>query len=85
MSPDGRDIPAWIDEALKKAVHADRSKRYAQLSEFTYDLRHPNRDLVNSARPPLIERNPVLLWKLVSLGLAAAVCYLLYLRATGRR
>lgn len=82
---DKREMPAWIDATLRKAVNPDPSKRYGELSEFIYDLRHPNWDLVNAAKPPLIQRNPLLLWQLVSLGLAVAVCYLLYLQITGRR
>src|SRR3954451_14367299 len=38
----GREIPAWIDGALRRAVHPDPYKRYESLSEFTFDLRHAN-------------------------------------------
>ncbi len=38
-----RPIPAWVDEAIRKAVHPDPHQRYAELSEFVYDLHHPNR------------------------------------------
>lgn len=75
-----REIPAWIDEALKRALHPDPYKRYEELSEFTYDLRHPSTRFLNRTRPPLIERNPVLFWQSVS-GLLA--CALIYLLATG--
>jgi serine/threonine protein phosphatase PrpC len=53
-----RDIPAWIDGALRRAVHPDPYKRYESLSEFTFDLRHANSKYL--ATPPLIERNPLL-------------------------
>src|SRR6185295_10561620 len=52
-----RAIPAWIDGVLKKAVHPDPAKRYTELSEFLYDLRHPNKEFLNKTRPPLMERN----------------------------
>lgn len=39
---EGRDVPAWVDEALRKAVHPEPHKRYGELSEFLYDLPSPN-------------------------------------------
>lgn len=74
---DDREIPAWIDETLKKAVHPIPNKRYEELSEFLYDLRHPNKDFLNKNRPPLMERNPVLFWKSVSFILAVIIAILL--------
>ena len=68
---DKSEIPAWVDGAIKKAVHPDPSKRYEALSEFVYDLRHPNKEFLNKTRPPLIERNPTLFWKSAFLILAA--------------
>ena len=67
---DDREIPAWIDGAIKKAVHPAPLKRYEVLSEFVYDLRHPNKAFINKTRPPLIERNPALFWKGIALILA---------------
>jgi len=75
---DSREIPAWIDEILKKAVHIDPYKRYEEVSEFTYSLRNPSKNDLNARPAPLIERNPLLFWKCLSLILAGAVLYLLY-------
>jgi serine/threonine protein kinase len=75
---DEREIPVWIDDVLRKAVHPNPYQRYEELSEFVYDLRHPNRAFLNKTRPPLIERNPVLFWKSVSFFLAATVVALLF-------
>ncbi|MFA7355371.1 MAG: bifunctional protein-serine/threonine kinase/phosphatase [Sulfurimonadaceae bacterium] len=61
-----QDIPIWVDEALRKAVHVDPNERYEELSEFLYDLRHPNREFLKKSRPPLIERHPVVIWKSIS-------------------
>ncbi len=74
---DEREIPAWVDATLKKALHPNPFKRYQELSEFVYDLRHPNRTFLNKARPPLIERKPVLFWQSVSALLAAVILVLL--------
>jgi len=73
-----RLIPAWVDEAIRKAVHPDPARRYGELSEFVYDLQHPNQAFLNKARPPLMERNPVMFWKVVSLFLAVALIVVLY-------
>jgi tRNA A-37 threonylcarbamoyl transferase component Bud32 len=68
-----REIPAWVDDALRKAVHPDPFERHEVLSEFIYDLSHPNKDFLNKTRPPLIERHPVIFWKSVSLVLMLAL------------
>lgn len=72
-----RDIPAWIDEVLGKALHPDPARRYAELSEFVFELRQPNPAFLNRARPPLLERNPLLFWKGLSLLLSITVALLL--------
>jgi len=75
-----RAIPAWIDGALRKAVHPDPNKRYEELSEFLADLRRPNEDFLSATNPPLIERNPLLFWKSLSFLLGAALLALLLAR-----
>lgn len=64
-----REIPVWVDEAINKAVHPNPYKRYEDLSEFIFDLRHPNKAFLSKSRLPLLERDPVLFWKLLSLCL----------------
>jgi serine/threonine protein kinase len=70
---DNRDIPAWVDGALRKALHPDPYQRYDELSEFVFDLRHPNKKFLDAAAKPLIERDPLLFWKTLSAILFAAV------------
>lgn len=70
-------VPVWIDEALKKALQPDPYDRYNELSEFLYDLRHPNIAFVNRTRPPLIERHPVVIWKGISFILFGIILMLL--------
>ena len=74
---DEREIPAWVDEVLKKAVHPDPARRYEELSEFVHDLRHPNKAFLNRRRPPLLESHPVLFWKGVSFVLMLIIVVLL--------
>jgi len=75
---DEREIPVWIDDVLKKSVHPNSYKRYQELSEFTTDLRRPNKEFLSRTRPPLLERNPALFWKSVSFILAAIIVALLF-------
>src|SRR5262245_343299 len=77
---DNREIPAWIDEVLKKAVNPDPFKRYDELSEFVFDLRHPNKNLVSASATPLIERNPLLFWKWLAIIQTVVILLLLFLR-----
>ena len=77
---DEREVPAWIDGVLQKAVHPNPLARYDTLSEFVQDLRHPNQAFLNRTRAPLVERHPVRFWKAVSAVLAAIVLLLVYVR-----
>lgn len=82
-SGDDRAIPVWIDGALRRAVHPVAAKRYESLSEFVFDLRHPNPAYVGGGPTPLIERNPLLFWKATTALLAIAVLVLLAARHGG--
>jgi serine/threonine protein kinase len=75
---DGREIPGWIDSVLRRAVHADPSKRYDELSEFVFDLRNPRKADLQSSRGPLLERNPLLLWQVLSAILLSIILVLLF-------
>lgn len=77
---DDRETPAWIDSVLHKALQPDPLKRYESLSEFVHDLHHPNQAYLSKTRRALVERNPVLFWKSVSLVLALVVVGLLMAR-----
>jgi len=61
------DIPLWLDLALEKATNPNPAGRYPALSEFYVDLCTPNKTMVNKReKSPLLERDPVLLWKMIS-------------------
>ena len=62
-----KDIPVWLDLALQKATQPNISSRYLALSEFAKDLATPNMVMVNKIEAaPLIERNPVGFWKMLT-------------------
>ena len=58
-------------------------KRYEELSEYLHDLRHPKENYSHSSLKPLIERNPLLFWKVLSLVLAGVIGFLLFKLRTG--
>ncbi len=72
------DIPAWIDGTLRKAVHPDPYQRYDELSEFVFDLRHPNKAYLQSSTIPLVQRNPLLFWQGLVAILMIIIMALLY-------
>lgn len=72
-----REVPAWVDGALRKAVHPNPVERYEELSEFVYDLRHPNSMFLGRKQPPLLERNPAVFWRGVSFIFAVIIILLL--------
>ncbi|CAB9539626.1 Nitrite transporter-associated serine/threonine protein kinase [Bathymodiolus brooksi thiotrophic gill symbiont] len=41
-------VPIWIDGAVQKACCLNKAERYEVLSEFLYDLSHPNQALFNT-------------------------------------
>ena len=69
------NIPGWVDHAISKATHIDPLKRYAEVSEFVYELKKPNPSYLNKTKPPLIERNPTLFWQCVSLVLLGIIIF----------
>src|SRR4029078_11623314 len=72
-----RELPVWREGTLERAVHPNPAKRYDSLSEFLFDLRHPNANYLGTSSTPLIERNPLLFWKSTTIVLALAVIMLL--------
>lgn len=70
---DQHSIPGWADYAIQKATNVNPLKRYEAVSEFVYDLRHPNSEYLGRKKPPLIERNPVLFWQCTAVVLLLVV------------
>ena len=80
---DNRELPAWIDGALRKAVHIEPLQRYDELSEFMFDLRHPNNAFLQTTSRPLIERNPLLFWQGLVAILLVVILFFLYQQHLG--
>lgn len=74
---DDREIPVWVDDTLKKALHPNPYKRYQELSEFLYDLSQPSKAFLSKTKPPLIERDPVVFWQSTCAVLVLIIVWLL--------
>lgn len=75
------ELPAWIDEAIRKAVQPEPALRQGDVDEFVHDLHLPSPEFLHQRRPALIERHPVVFWKAVSLLLFVALVGVLGLQA----
>lgn len=75
---DDREIPAWVDDTLKKALHPDPFKRYDALSEFIMDLSKPSKTFLRKTKAPLMERDPVVFWQSISALLLMILIYFLH-------
>lgn len=59
-----KDLPLWLDLALKKATQADPALRYKAFSEFYADLSKPNINALQEYKnKPIMERNPIQFWQ----------------------
>jgi serine/threonine protein phosphatase PrpC len=72
------DVPDWLDAAIARAVSIDPAQRYVELSEFVFDIEHPNAELIAPDPRPLLQRQPERLWQAVSAGLLLVILYLLW-------
>lgn len=71
-------VPFWLDKAIEKALAINPDGRYEALSEWMQDLKRPNPNWLNSRSQPLVERDPVLLWKTLAFSGWLAVIFLSY-------
>lgn len=66
-------VPVWIDGALRKSLRYHAEARHQEVSEFVYELQHPNNKYLEREFQPLLQRDPVLRWQIVSGVLAVAL------------
>ncbi|UAW99551.1 bifunctional protein-serine/threonine kinase/phosphatase [Halopseudomonas nanhaiensis] len=65
------DIPPWLDDCLIKAVETDPEKRYETAEEWLLALEQGERRSLNQSAVPLLEREPLLVWRGIALGALA--------------
>ncbi len=59
-------IPHWIDCALKKALRFPEQRRHGDVAEFVYELQYPNPKYLEYHQQPLMDRDPLLAWKIIA-------------------
>lgn len=74
-----RDLPAWLDAVLRKALSLQPQRRQHDVLEFIHDLRQPGPEFTGRTSLPLLERHPLVFWKSVSAALLLLVLVLLKL------
>ena len=75
------EIPSWLDDAIVSAIQPDREARFGDVIELLRALERGGSLEVTPRRPaPLLERNPIRFWQLVSAALALALALSLLLR-----
>lgn len=72
------ELPVWLDLTLEKALQPDPNKRYQALSEFLYDLRHPNAEFQKPLS--LIELHPLWFWQCLCAMQALVILWLIAAR-----
>ncbi|WP_294947584.1 bifunctional protein-serine/threonine kinase/phosphatase [Sulfurivirga sp.] len=59
-----RNVPAWLEAVIMKAIEVDPERRYGHYSEMLFDLTHPDKVKPHfDSRAPLLERNPLAFYK----------------------
>lgn len=71
-------VPVWIDGALRKGLRFYEERRHQEVSEFVYELQNPNPRYLEHGKRPLMERDPLLFWKVLAGGLALSQLIMLY-------
>ena len=74
------EIPGWLENILLKAVAREAQDRFETAEEFLLALeRGSSRPLAAPSRRPLVQRNPLMLWKIVAAA-SLAVNFVLLLK-----
>jgi serine/threonine protein phosphatase PrpC len=62
------DLPAWLDDCLLRAVTANPQDRFETAEEWLLSLEQGERQALNLRPRPLLEREPLKVWRGVALG-----------------
>jgi len=77
------EIPGWLENILLKAVAREAKDRFETAEEFLLALeRGASRPVAAPGRRPLVQRNPLMLWKIVAAA-SLAVNLILLLKLLG--
>jgi serine/threonine protein kinase len=75
-------VPPWLESVILRAIDPDPERRYQNFSEVDYDLGHPGQVAAHHRKgASLLERNPLLFYKIVCVVLALTNVWLLFILA----
>ena len=57
------DLPVWLDECLKRAVAANPAERFETAEEWLLVIERGEREAISSRPRPLLEREPLKVWR----------------------
>jgi serine/threonine protein phosphatase PrpC len=57
------DLPVWLDECLKRAVAANPAERFETAEEWLLVIERGEREAISSRPKPLLEREPLKVWR----------------------
>jgi len=57
------DLPGWLDDNLARALNADPQQRYETAEEWLHNLEQGERQAISSRPRPLLEREPLRVWR----------------------
>jgi serine/threonine protein kinase len=57
------DLPIWLDECLKRAVAANPAERFETAEEWLLVIERGEREAISSRPRPLLEREPLKVWR----------------------
>ena len=78
------DVPQWLENVILKAVARDHEKRFETVEEMLLALEQGEmKPLAPPEATPLLERDPVALWKAIAVLSLAANLLLIYLLVAG--
>jgi hypothetical protein len=60
-------VPDWLEQVLSKALQTDPAKRYETAEEWLLNLEHGELKTLNTKPRPLLEREPLKVWRTVAL------------------
>lgn len=62
------DLPPWLDACLLKAVEPDPHRRYETAEQWLLALERGGLQSVQTEHQPLLEREPLLVWRTIAIG-----------------
>ncbi|HCP56881.1 MAG TPA: protein kinase, partial [Pseudomonas sp.] len=61
------DLPVWVDQQLLHAICADPDERFETAEQWLLEIEHGERQSLAIRPRPLLEREPLAVWRTVAL------------------